>query len=393
MSTAQITPASGANLGAEWSLLLAACSVHAANEKTDHIRRLLRQPVSWESVLDLADRHGALSLLYQSLPGGAHDVPAEPLRLLKKLYQVNLHKSLILARELIRVLDRLAHLRIEAMPYKGLTLAEQMYGDMALRPSGDIDLLIRPEDLSRIKDAVRELGYTPHEQLSEAEERAYLRSGYECAFDSPAGRNLLELQWAVQPHFYAVDFDLEALLRRAVTVTVAGHPMKTPSPEDQFLILSVHAAKHLWGRLIWLCDIAHILQLPTLDWNWIANEARALGIARILRVTLLLANRFLGSPIPAALEANVVGDRRALALADEVAAQIVSGNTCDVESLAYFRLMMRLRERKADRMRFLQRLALTPGPGEWKAVRLPAPLFPLYRLVRLSRLAARLVRA
>jgi hypothetical protein len=55
--------------------------------------------------------------------------------------------------------------------------------------------------------------------------------------------------------------------------------------------------------------------------------------------------------------------------------------------------MMRLRERKADRLKFLQRLALTPGPNEWSAVRLPAPLFPLYRVVRLSRLAARLVRA
>jgi hypothetical protein len=54
--------------------------------------------------------------------------------------------------------------------------------------------------------------------------------------------------------------------------------------------------------------------------------------------------------------------------------------------------MMRLRERRADRLRFLGRLVFTPGPNEWKAVRLPTPLFPLYRLVRLSRLAARLGR-
>jgi hypothetical protein len=53
---------------------------------------------------------------------------------------------------------------------------------------------------------------------------------------------------------------------------------------------------------------------------------------------------------------------------------------------------MRLRERPADRRRFLQRLVFTPGPSEWQLVHLPAPLYPLYRLVRLSRLAARLVR-
>ena len=141
-----------------------------------------------------------------------------------------------------------------------------MYGDISLRPAGDIDLLIRPEDLSRIKQAVRELDYTPHDDLSAAEERAYLQSGYECAFDSQAGRNLLEVQWAIQPRFYAVDYDMQALFRRAATVSVAGHAMKTPSPEDQLLILSIHAAKHVWGRLIWLCDIARILQLPALNW-------------------------------------------------------------------------------------------------------------------------------
>jgi hypothetical protein len=56
-------------------------------------------------------------------------------------------------------------------------------------------------------------------------------------------------------------------------------------------------------------------------------------------------------------------------------------------------LMLRLRERRADRLRFLSRLAFTPGPGEWKAVRLPVAFFPLYRLVRVGRLAARLMKA
>jgi len=393
MASTEITSGSGTIFGAEWSLLLAACSALSNNEKQERIRQLLRNPVSWKSVLDLADRHGTLLLLHQALTTRSQEVPAETKLRLKQRHQINLHKSLFLARELIRIIDRLIQLGIEAMPYKGVTLAEQMYGDISLRPAGDIDLLIRPEDLSRIKQAVRELDYTPHDDLSAAEERAYLRSGYECAFDSQAGRNLLEVQWAIQPRFYAVDYDMQALFRRAATVSVAGHAMKTPSPEDQLLILSIHAAKHVWGRLIWLCDIARILQLPALNWKWIDDEANVLGIARILRVTLLLTNRFLGSPLPVLLEGNVAADHQAVRLAEKAAAQIISGNSCDVESLAYFRLMMHLRERGADQVRFLQRLALTPGPGEWQAVHLPAPLFPLYRLVRLSRLAARLARA
>jgi hypothetical protein len=165
--------------------------------------------------------------------------------------------------------------------------------------------------------------------------------------------------------------------------------MKTPSPEDLFVILSLHAAKHVWGRLIWLCDIAQLLKLPTLNWNWIAETAQSLGIVRILQVTLLLTNRLLETAIPAAAEKKLSADPVALTLADEIAPQLGRATPHNVESLSYFRLMMRLRERNADRTRFLQRLIFTPGPGEWKSVRLPAPLFPLYRLVRLWRLAAR----
>jgi hypothetical protein len=228
-----------------------------------------------------------------------------------------------------------------------------------------------------------------------AEERAYLKSGYECSFDGPAGRNLLELQWAIQPRFYAVDYDVNELFRRAVTLPISGHPMKTPSSEDLLLVLSIHAAKHVWGRLVWLCDIARVMVLPALDWNWIASQAKALGIVRIVRVAMLLANRLLGAAIPAAAQAALPDDSAAmvLALAEEIQSHIVSESTFNVESMSYFRLMLRLRERPADRRRFLSRLVFTPGPGEWQAVHLPGPLFPLYRLVRLSRLAARVVRA
>jgi hypothetical protein len=390
---AQIMPAPSPPLDTEWSLLLAACSavVRLKNLETVHSR--LAGPINWASLLDLAQQHGVAPLLCEVLSSIENEVPAEPMRSLKQSYQTNIRKSLILAAELIRVLDRIEALGLEVMPYKGLTLAETMYGNMALRQTGDIDLLIRSQDFPQIKNVVRELGYTPHMPLSQTEERAYLTSGYECAFDCSAGRNLLELQWALQPRFYAVDIEMDALFRRAVPATVAGRKVKTLSNEDMLVVLAVHAAKHMWGRLIWLCDIAQIISLPNLNWDWIVDQAKELGIARILSITLQLTAALLGVAPPPAVESKLLDDPVSLALADEIRTGIASRNSLHPESLAYFRLMMRLRERKGDRLKFLQRLSLTPGPNEWKAVRLPAPLFPLYRLVRLSRLAARLVRA
>jgi hypothetical protein len=335
-STANPTPlhttGSTPTADADWSLLLTACSQGPQREKLELIRSL-GDTVRWKELWQLADRHNVQPLLCRALADAGDLVPPAEMRVLEKLRQTNLHKNLLLARELIRVVDHLAEAGIEVIPYKGVALAEFLYGDLALRHAGDIDLLIRVKDLKRVRESLLQLGYTAHLSFTPAQERAYLKIGYECAFDGTCGPNLIEVQWAVQPRFYAIDLHQDELFQRAITVTVAGHRMKALSPEDLFIVLSLHAAKHLWGRLIWLCDIARMMSVPTLNWDWIAKQSKKLGITQILRT----------------------------------------------------------RERATDRLRFVTRLAFTPGPGEWDMLRLPEPLFPLYHFVRFYRLGRKVV--
>jgi hypothetical protein len=376
----------------EWEILLAASSPNPAQDALVRLRSLLQTQIDWDALLRLADHHGTASLFFNNLAHLEDCVPSQVFTSLRQRSETNVHKSLFLTRELIRILDCLESLGIEVIPYKGVVLSETLYEDIALRQGGDIDLFVRKEDVGRIKNAVRELGFTPRLAIPAAAERDYIAAGYEFTFDSAAGRNLLELQWALQPRFYAVDYDMSGLFQRAMTASVGGRNMKTLSPEDLFLVLSVHAAKHVWGRLIWLCDIAQILKMPNLNWEWIQSQAQELGIERILFITLLLTNRFLETEIPAALARAIERDRAALRFANNIAAYVVQGVSYENEQISYFTLMMRLRERRSDQMRFLTRLMFTPGPGEWEAVHLPKPLFPLYRLVRLGRLAARFAR-
>lgn len=317
--------------------------------------------------------------------------PAEVLPQIRLNHQANLHRTLLLSRELIRILEHLGAAGIEVIPYKGLALAEYLYGDIAQRQAGDIDLLVRPQDALRARDLLPPLGYRQHSSLPKAAERDYLKSGYEFSFDGSAGPNLLEIQWAVLPRFYAVDFDMSALFRRAEATTVAGYSTKSLHSSDLLLILSAHAAKHAWGRLVWLTDIAQLVTRKTLAWDSIWPQAQRLGMKRILCVTLLLAHRVLDAGLPRSAEPHL--DPAAVELAEEMEARITSQASFSVESPSYFRLMLRLRERTSDRIRFLARLGFTPGPGEWNAIPLPDALFPAYRLVRLCRLAAKLVRS
>jgi Uncharacterised nucleotidyltransferase len=366
--------------------LLLACCAHVSRD--ERIREILEGPLDWRRLLELAGHHGVIPHLYHCL-AASNVVPQETLHLLQQRYEANARQTLWLTRELLRILECLEDSGIRALPYKGPILAEILYGNVSLRQFSDLDLLIHEADLAKVKTALLELGYQPALQLTPRQERAYVDSGYEYTFDNSLGRNLLEMQWRILPRFYSIDFDIDYFFDRAVPLRLSGRSLHTLSREDLMLVLCVHAAKHAWVQLSWLCDIAELAQ--SVDWVVVQDHAQRLGIERIVAVTFILAARLLGTPLPHSAQEWIQKDRTVEGLADRILPIITQGAEYETESMAYFRLMMNVRECWRDRFHFLWRLAFTPSVGEWSSIRLPGPLFPLYRVVRLMRLAGRLI--
>ena len=371
-------------------LLLACSAVGTQQTSVSDLQRQVGAVRDWQQLLGLAEHHGVIPLVYQTLRRVPDAIPAETLEDLRLRYEHNARRNLKFTAELIRVLDCLDAHGIAAVPYKGPLLAETVCGDITLREFSDLDILVRPADVPRAKAALKDLGYSPNSPFTPAQERAYLKSGYEFVFDGPAGRNLLEIQFAIVPRFYAVDFDLDAFFECAVPASVGGRAVKTLCPEDLLLALCVHAAKHAWIRLCWLRDIAGVVQALPLQWDLVDRGATELGIDRILGTSLVLANRWLEAPVPDSLLDRWRNDHEIADLCNKIAQQIPSTEQLSPESLHYFRLMLRLRERATDKLRFAFRLLFTPSVGEWSVVRLPEPLFPLYRVIRFFRLSRRL---
>jgi hypothetical protein len=368
----------------EFELLLACCA-HASSD--ERIREIVETPLDWKRLLQLAGHHGVIPQLYRRV--SASDVMSEEaLHVLRPRYEANVRQTLWLTRELLRILECLENRGIRALPYKGPLLAEILYGNVSLRQFSDLDLLIHERGLAKTKAALLELGYKPALQLTPRQNRAYLESGYEYTFDSSLGRNLLETQWRILPRFYSINFDVDAFFSRSIALSLDGHSLRTLSREDSMLVLCVHAAKHAWVQLSWLCDIAELAK--SIDWGVTREQAQRLGIERIVAVTFVLAARLLGTPLPEVAQERIQKDRTVEDLADRILPIVAQRTEYDTESMAYFRLMMDVRERSRDRLRFVGRLASTPSVGEWAAIRLPDSLFPLYRVVRLMRLAGRL---
>jgi len=380
----------------EFEFLCALAGAELAPERLERIANWNRSALDWSEVLRLAEHHGVLPLAARNLIEHARGLPAEVERTLRSAYDANLRSSLWFTAELARIMQHFERRQLRAVPYKGAVLAQSLYRDLGLRSFSDLDFLISSADFERAKQALAEVGYRPSADLTPAVERLWLRAGYERAFSSAAGKNLVELQWALLAHFYGVDLGVEDLMARAGRTVVGGCEVPCLAPEDSLLVLCLHAAKHLWTRLIWLSDIAETLrtqsQAQTIDYSLAFAQARALGIVRILGVSFWLVKNVLRAKLPQAAEDMIAADPRVPALGAEFAARLVRGASYDFESTEYFRRILKLRERRGDRWRYLWRLVWTPGVGDVAAVQLPEALFPLYRIVRIGRLMRRLIR-
>ena len=377
----------------EFDLLLACCADPCGDEHGERIRSILSRPLDWERILWLVDHHRVVPQVYSELSALSHLVPVQHLNALRLRYQDNARKTLWFTAELVRLVGHLEAVGIKALPYKGPVLAQTLYGEVTRRQFGDLDILILPTDVLKAKAALHDLRYKPAIELAPRIETAYVKTGYECSFSAAQGSNLLELQWRILPRFYSIDFDVAVFFERSDEIAVGGCHMRTLRAEDLLLVLCVHAAKHVWVQLSWLCDIAQLVKTGRLDWNVIHDDAQRLGIERIVSLNLLLAQKLLGSPSHSSRQTWAFQEDRSTAVLEEILRIIERGTAYDTESLSYFRVMMRLRECWQDRARFLWRLTVTPSVSEWLAVQLPQPLEPLYRLVRLSRLARRLASA
>jgi Uncharacterised nucleotidyltransferase len=377
----------------EFDLLCTCARVNLEPEMVPYIAGAAERGTDWQQLLQFADHHGVLPLVARNLRAHARGLPTEVERTLGSAYEANARRNLWFSSELRRITDHFVQNNLRTIPYKGPALAESVYGDLGLRSFSDLDLLISPTDFDRAKQALAELGYRPSAELSPPVERFWLRKGYERSFDSAAGKNLVELQWRVLPCFYAVDLRIDDLLARSSQTSTGGRKVRCLSPEDSLLALCLHSAKHLWMRLIWVCDIAETLHTQTIDYPLVVARARSLGILRIVGVSCWLANHLLGAQVPQLAQQIIAGDPQVPLLGQEFASRLARSATYDLDSSEYFRLILRLRERPRDRWRYGWRLLRTPGAGDLSSVRLPEALFPLYRVMRLARLFRKFSRA
>ena len=363
----------------------------ASIEKTraERLRDLAAKGLDWARLLKLAQRNGLSPLLYFHVNQiCAASVPDESMRYLRDYFQKNSAFNVLLTGELASLLDSFNKNGINAVPYKGPAIAAKLYGNLALRQFGDLDILVRKGDVWKASELIIARGFEPHFLIPEKRRNEFVQLSYVQLFRRDGGRTLIELHWGIAPRFFGVRFDADGFWNRLETMKLQGTTISVPCAEDLLLMLCVHGAKDCWEKLEWVCAIAELIRsTDEFDWQRVWQQSREMRCRVMLVFSLLLAEELFEISVPTQIPLTTQrGNLRAMAR--EVAQDFFSVEVQPRSLLRRIGFHLRLNDTVADQARHCASLALTTTPVDWSTMSLPAPLsfaYPLLRAIRLTR--------
>ena len=371
----------------EDELLLCCARTQVTPEIAAKIRVLAAADVDWNYLALLAKRHSIIPLLYRQLAHHASElVPKPNLANLKLQYQENSARNTILTAELCRLIDLFKEHGVDAIPYKGPALALFAYGDLALRRFVDLDVIVRKSDVLRARDLLLAEGYVPGKSLTLAQQELLLRTQHNFQFSRDNRQLLLELHWEVAPHLFASSVQEDELWQNLTTFKLNDHELKTLNAGDLLFSLCVHGSRHLWERLGWICDVSELVSRHQINWTALLQRAAETDSERMFLLGLRLAQKLLGTDLPAVVKQRCDADTRLESLAASVIEHLFSGPThVPATSTEIFKYNIGVRRSLAARARYFIYM-LRPTDSDFGARSLPRGFGFAYYVMRPFRL-------
>jgi hypothetical protein len=248
--------------------------------------------LDWKSVWERAKSHEVVPFLYPFVksqkPFAAP--PQEMLKTWRRYYLRSASANVSIYHQIEEALKALHKSSIPFVVLKGACLAQLVYQDIALRPMGDIDLLVKPEDMGRTKEALMCLGYVsagsdPHHQV-------FVR-----------GREArpVEIHRSLVDETIFSNVDHSMLWNRIRPVEIGGSEAHILSPEDLLMHLCLHCMANMFNSTFRsLCDMDKVITInnPSFDWSYFSAQTKLWGLQKGIFLILQALSDFLATPVP-----------------------------------------------------------------------------------------------
>ncbi|WP_233569745.1 nucleotidyltransferase domain-containing protein [Falsibacillus albus] len=249
----------------------------------------------WGAFIDLVKHHRLYPQLYPKVKQGQTVVPTYVSEGITKLYEANIFHMLHLTKEMEAVGKIFAENDIPMLHLKGPMLAKKLYGDLSLRTSGDLDILIPIKDLGIAEKLLVAEGYRKDEYIMTVLNDWKWRH-HHFTYVHPQKQVKIEIHWRLNPG-PGLEPAFKELWERRETEVIGGLPVHTLGVEDLFVFLISHGSRHGWSRLRWLLDIHQMLKLP-MDHHFTIRLLRKFHSTQLGGQAMILSSQLLSSKIP-----------------------------------------------------------------------------------------------
>lgn len=258
------------------------------------VRGAAERVADWARFAAVVERNRIVPLVRHALGRAGVAVPQPVSGQLSHTARTVATRALELARESLRLQRAFDVAGLDALVLKGVPLGILAYGELAMKESWDIDMLVAPEAAVEAMRLLEGLGYTGSlAHLDSHQLAGFMRHAKEAEFFHPGTGITAELHWGLA--------DNPRLLRGvgvksdAQAVAMPGGQLRTLADNELFAYLAVHGAMHNWSRLKWLADLGALLARRSRgEISELYRFAEGVGAGRPAALALVLCDRLLG---------------------------------------------------------------------------------------------------
>ncbi len=376
----------------EIELLLCCLRTPTLPQTEGRVTQLLQAALNWDVLLALAQWHRVTPLFYWHIKqgGGWEKLGDEVRSHLSQQFQQNLQNNFLLTTILLKIMGQFQAQDIRAIPFKGVILAAQVYGNLGLRQVSDIDILVEKSEVAIAQKLLQEAGFFPAQVLTPPQQVLRLKSNYEDVWLHPESQTPLDLHWNLLPPFFPCRISVADLLSRSQPYTIGKSCLPSLDPVDLLLVLCVNGSKDGWLELQRLCDVFYCLQkYPHLDGGELLQRATSYDCLRMVLLGLSLTQLLFHQPLPVGIKEAIECDRMIPTLTQTIYQRFLTPTPPQLSLLerAYFPLQ--LQPGWLKKLMYCAKLVLPINERDLESIHLPPLLFPLYYPLRLLRLMAK----
>lgn len=312
---------------------------------TGKLVRLVAEDFAEHELLIICRDHGILLIVNEVLKNIAQEIfTAAGLDQWRSAVAASTLHSLEMHRELQRLTSLFDEAGLPAVPFKGPTLSEILYGDPLLRMSADLDLLVPREHVVRAVDLLAGAGYVPEFDYRDLERRIKPNARYfHCGLVQENRKWLVEIHWSLFAGWRKAHFPQ--------STGAMCFPGGVGDVMETLLYLCNHGAHHWWIELKWVVDVERCVRLShDLDWEELFAKAGDRGCLRVVYLALMLAQQVCGLEFPDVVDTTICSDPKVASLACRVSQNWSSSKSQWPSLLWKMRYLLDCRERWSDKI-------------------------------------------